>query len=115
MKMRLMMIVALFTVITGCATAQKGEPTKRTVYIETNAQCSDCKDRLEGVLNFTSGIIYSDLNLDDKKLEIKYNSNKITLAEIKKIISEIGYDADEVKAVESAQNELPSCCQPGGH
>ena len=115
MKMRLMMIVALITVVSGFATAQKGGPTKKTVFIQTNAQCGDCKDRLEGKLNFTSGIIYSELNLDDKKLEIKYNSKRITLAEIKKIISEIGYDADEVKAVESAQNELPSCCQPGGH
>lgn len=115
MKMRLVMMVAMVTLMAGYVTAQKGEPKKRTVFIQTNAQCGDCKDRLEGVLNFTSGIIYSDLNLDDKKLEIKYNSKKITLTEIKEIISEIGYDADEVKAIESAQNELPSCCQPGGH
>jgi len=109
------MTAVLFFLLTGTAIAKDKEPVKRTVFIQTNAQCGDCKERLEGVLNFKSGIIYSDLNLDDKKIEVKYNSKKITLEEIKKIISEIGYDADEVKAVESAQNELPVCCQPGGH
>src|SRR5690554_8231308 len=115
MKMKLIMMVALVTLMAGYVTAQKGEPKKRVTFIQTNAQCEDCKERIEGVLNFKSGIIYSDLNMDDKKVEIKYNSKRISLAEIKTIISEIGYDADEVKAVESAQSKLPGCCQPGGH
>ena len=113
--MRLTIIVALIALISGCATAKSGEPTKKVAFIQTNAQCGECKERLEGVLNFTSGIIYSDLNLDDKKIEVKYNTKKISLAEIKTIISEIGYNADEIKAVETAQNKLPTCCQPGGH
>jgi len=108
-------MVAFLFVMSGYVKAQKNKPKKRVVFIQTNAQCGDCKERIEGVLNFKSGIIYSDLNMDDKKVEIKYNSKRISLAEIKTIISEIGYDADEVKAVESAQSKLPGCCQPGGH
>lgn len=115
MKVVLLMIVVLIAGLTGCATMKNGEPIRKTVFIQTNAQCGDCKERIEGVLNFESGIIYSDLNLDNKKVEVKYNSKKISLDEIKKMISEIGYDADEVKAVKAAQNELPLCCQPGGH
>lgn len=113
--MRLTIIVALIALISGCATMKGGASTKKVAFIQTNAQCGECKERLEGVLNFTSGIIYSDLNLDDKKIEVKYNTKKISLAEIKTIISEIGYNADEIKAVETAQNKLPTCCQPGGH
>lgn len=115
MKMRLMMMAVIVLVLTACATAKDGEPVKRTAFIQTNAQCGDCKERMEGVLNFESGIIYSDLNMEDKKMEVKYNSKKISLAEIKIIISNIGYDADEVKAKKSAQSSLPACCQPGGH
>jgi copper chaperone CopZ len=115
MKMKLMMLVVLTAVITGCATTKNGTPIKKTVFIQTNAQCGDCKERIEGVLNFETGIIYSDLNLDNKKVEVKFNTKKTSLAEIKKVISEIGYDADEVKAIEIAQNKLPSCCQPSGH
>lgn len=110
-----MMTAVLFFLLTGFAIAKDKEPVRRTVFIQTNAQCEDCKERVEGVLNFKSGIIYSDMNLDTKIVEVKYNSKKISLEEIKKIISEIGYDADDVKAVESAQKELPGCCQPGGH
>src|SRR5690554_8002875 len=112
MKMRLMMMAVIAFVLTACATAKDGEPVKRTAFIQTNAQCGDCKERMESVLNFESGIIYSDLNMEDKKMEVKYNSKKISLAEIKTIISNIGYDADEVQANKSGQSSLPACCQP---
>jgi periplasmic mercuric ion binding protein len=87
---------------------------KPTVTIKTNSECGDCKDRIEGKLNYTKGIIFAELDYKTKILTVKYNSKKITLDQIKKIVSEIGYDADEVKAVESAQKALPLCCQPGG-
>ncbi|HLV41683.1 MAG TPA: heavy-metal-associated domain-containing protein [Brumimicrobium sp.] len=115
MKMKLIMMVALVTLMAGYVTAQKGEPKKRVTFIQTNAQCEDCKERIEGKLNFTSGIIYSDMDLESKIVEVKYNSKKISIDEVRKLISEIGYDADDLKAVESAQKELPGCCQPGGH
>lgn len=94
----------------GISFAQKAE----TAVIQTSAECGSCKDRIEEKLNYTGGIKFAELNLEDKKVTIKYNPKKITLEEIKKTISEIGYDADEVKAVPSAVQALPACCQPGG-
>lgn len=115
MRNSVIIMVTLFTFLTGAAMAQKGEPKKQTVFIQTNAQCGDCKERMEEVLNFKKGVIYADLHLDNKKLEVRYHTKRISLEEIKKIISEIGYSADEVEPVKTAQEKLPACCQPGGH
>lgn len=105
----------LLGLITSCATSKSGESTRPVAFIQTNAQCGDCKERIEGVLNFEKGIIYSNMDLESKIVEVKYNTNKTSLAKIKKTISDIGYKADEVEANETAQKALPACCQPGGH
>lgn len=115
MKNTLILIVAVISILTSCATSKSSETTKPVAFIQTNAQCGDCKERIEGVLNFEKGIIYSNMDMDTKIVEVKYNSNKTSLETIKNTIATIGYNADEVEAVESAQSALPACCQPGGH
>jgi len=84
------------------------------VKIHTSAECGQCKERLETKLNYTKGIKYAELDLATQDVVIGYNAKKITLEEIKQIIAETGYDADEVKAKQEAVNELPMCCRPGG-
>ena len=86
----------------------------QTVVIKTSAECGDCKERIESKLNYTKGIVFAELDIPSKELTVKFKTSKITLDEIKKIISEIGYDADDVKANAEKQKELPMCCQPGG-
>ena len=98
-------------VFTGYSFSQD---SKNVVQIQTNAQCTDCKQRLEKELNYTKGISYAELNMATKQLEIKYNPKKISVDDIRKTISEIGYDADSIKANPVKQAALPSCCQPGG-
>ena len=85
------------------------------ITIQTNAQCGDCKDRIETALNQSKGVVYAELNLETKVVEIKYNSKKTDVATLKKALNAIGYDADEQKADPAAQKALPLCCQPGGH
>jgi len=106
--------VLLFTILlfTGCIYGQSS--TLNVAEILTSAECGTCKDLLENKLNYISGIKYAELNLADKILNVKYKTKKISLGEIRTIISELGYDADTVKAVESAVQKLPLCCQPGG-
>jgi cation transport ATPase len=85
------------------------------VTIQTNALCSDCKDRIETALNQTKGVVYAELNMETKVVEIKYNVKKTDLATLQKVVTSIGYDADDQKADPTAQKVLPLCCQPGGH
>lgn len=108
-------LLAVVALLGSCGMTKNGEPVKQKVTIQTNAQCGDCRERIEGELNFTKGIIFAELNLETKEVTIKYNSKKITPDEIRQKIAEIGYAADDVKPVKEAQAELPKCCQPGGH
>jgi mercuric ion binding protein len=86
-----------------------------TSEIQTNAQCGDCKERIEGKLNYIKGIKFAELNDETKIVTVKYDPNKIDLVTIKQSIAKIGYDADEVKAAKEDVEKLPKCCQPNGH
>jgi len=81
------------------------------INVQTSALCGACKDRIEEKLNYTKGIIYSELDLETKKIEIKYKTKKISAEDIKTIISLIGYHADDVKRNKEAFDSLPECCR----
>lgn len=108
--MKKLVIVLLTFLSINFVSAQKAVK----VVIKTSVECGDCKERIESKLNYTKGISFAEVDFETKELTVKFKSDKITLEEIKKIVSEIGYDADEMKANELAQKKLPLCCQPGG-
>ena len=84
---------------------------KETVKIKTSAICEMCKERIEKNLALTKGVAKSDLNLDDKVITVEFDAAKIDATGIKKVISESGYDADDVKAVAKDYAKLPNCCK----
>ena len=112
-NMKNLLLLNLFVLISVFGFSQKAEKFK-TIIIQTSAECGDCKARLEEKLNYTSGIKFAELDLESKKLTVKFATSKITEAQIKEIINEIGYDADDQKAKKEAVQKLPLCCQPGG-
>jgi len=81
------------------------------IKIKTSAVCSKCKDRIEQGLAFERGIKDVSLDVDTKIATVKYNPNKTTPDDIRKAISKLGYDADEVPADKAAYNKLPACCK----
>ncbi len=107
--MKAILLLSIALLFTGFINAQT-----KTVVIQTSAECGSCKIRIEDKLNYTKGIKFAELNLKDKKVTVKYSAKKISSAQIKKVLSETGYDADNVKAIASAVDKLPACCKPGG-
>ena len=108
-------IIFLFICLMGFQTvkAQEKKSGNETVIIQTSAQCGDCKERIEELLNYIKGVTFAELDLVTKKVTVKFKSSKISLSEIKNKISDLGYDADEVKANPSGKAKLPECCQSG--
>ena len=94
--------------------AQEKQQKFQTVVILTSSECGDCKERIEGALNYTKGVVFAELDVATKQVTVKFATKKISLQQVKEAISAIGYDADEVKAVPAAQKKLPKCCQPIG-
>jgi copper chaperone CopZ len=84
------------------------------VTIQTSAVCEQCKARIEKALKATDGVIAANLNLDNKKIKVKFYSDKISADQIRTVIANTGYDADNIKHSETAFNNLPHCCQKAG-
>ena len=99
-------IIALFSILTINAWAQK-----ETANIITSAQCEMCKERILEEMQFTKGVTAVDLDVESQLLTITFKSKKTNLDKIKRAISLIGYDADEVIADKKAHDKLPKCCQ----
>ncbi len=113
--MPLFFLLAVIAITASCGMTKNGASVKQTISIQTNAQCGDCRERIEEELNFTKGVIFAELDMETKELTVKYNSNKISPDEIRQQIASIGYAADDVEPVKKAQAALSKCCQPGGH
>lgn len=108
-------LLIMIGLMTSCATMKDGSPVKKVVQIKTSSQCGDCKERIESKLNYEKGVVYAELDLETKKVEVKFNQKQTSIDKIRQAIAEIGYNADDVKADVAAQSALPKCCQPGGH
>ncbi|MCU0469565.1 MAG: cation transporter [Arcicella sp.] len=112
MKRNLILFVMLF--ISVIAFADK--PKTETVKIKTSAICEQCKEIIEKKLTFTKGVVDVDVDLDskDKITTVIFNPKKTSVEKIKKAITAVGYDADELVADPAGYEQLPGCCKKGG-
>ena len=102
-------IIILFSVLTVNAWAQK-----ETVNILTSASCFEgvcCKERIEEEMQFTRGVTAVDFDIESQVLTVTFKTKKTDADKLRKAISLIGYNADDVKANKKAHDNLPSCCQ----
>lgn len=83
--------------------------------IKTSAQCGMCEDTIETGVRTLPGISVADLDVTTQKLKVKFDPTKTNMEEIRNKVASLGYQADEVQADPSAYENLPACCQLGGH
>lgn len=104
----LFVIIISLLAVSPAAKAQSGPDTLR---VKTSAQCEDCQERIEMALVYSKGVKSASLNLEDKVATIVYRSDKTTPDGLRKVIADVGYDADEVPANPAAYSKLPACCK----
>ncbi|MBP6978824.1 MAG: heavy metal-associated domain-containing protein [Bacteroidales bacterium] len=110
----LVILIELFMMISWESYSQNNKVIEKIV-VKTSLQCDMCKDRIINNLSFEKGIKDIEVNVEEKTVTVQYNSEKTTPDQIRKAISKIGYDADNVPADPAAYAKLPKCCQKGGH
>lgn len=101
--------------------AQKAET--QTITIQTNGTCEHCKKVMMDNVPQWKGVEKCTYDLKTAKVTITYQPQKTSPETLRQGISQLGYDADNVKANAEARAKLPSCCtQPssgrsgcGGH
>lgn len=100
--------IVLFSLVVFHSIAQSG---KQEIKVKTSAQCEMCKYKIEESLAYEKGVVKSNLDLEDKVVTIVFKNNKTTADQLRKIISRLGYDADDIKADSVAYKALPPCCK----
>lgn len=78
--------------------------------VHTNRVCEKCKYNLGRNIVFEKGVKDVIVDVEKKQITIKYNASKTNLANLKKYIASIGFDADEVKADVYKRERLRDCC-----
>ncbi|MDZ7896557.1 MAG: heavy metal-associated domain-containing protein [Arcicella sp.] len=108
--------IILFALLFVSMLAFADKPKSETVKIKTSAICEECKERIEKKLAFTKGVTDVNVDLDskDKLVTVMFNPKKTNLAKLKKAITEVGYDADDMVAIPASYDKLPGCCKKGG-
>lgn len=109
MKNTMLILSVLFLFAMTSMTTQSTKP--KTITFITTAVCEQCKERIENKLNYTKGVIYAELNLDNKMLTVKFKPEIITEQEIKEILANLGYSSDTVVRNREAYLALPKCCR----
>ncbi len=89
----------------------KKDSKYETVEIQTSAICGDCKERLEHDLAFEKGVKSVELDDETKVLTIQYKKGKNNKENLKKAVTKVGYDADDLPADPKAYDALPQCCK----
>lgn len=98
------------------AHAQKTKPVK-TAVIKTMIYCDHCKicescgGRILKELYNESGIKSTSVEPKANTISVIYDSRKISIEQIRQKISQMGFDADEVKADPKAVAKLDDCCR----
>ena len=67
----------------------------KTILKILNMHCASCATNIENVLKKEGGIKSANVNFASEKLYLKFDSSKINIAKIKKIIEKLGYEAIE--------------------
>jgi len=102
-------VIMVFTLIVGCNSSLE-ELTLSTPTI----QCGMCQKTIEVGLSKVAGVSQPQVDLKTKKTTLSYNPEKTNVKSLEKVISELGYQANDLKANKSAYANLPECCKIGG-
>ena len=100
------------------------KPVKKvTISFAVEANCGDCKNRIEDALD-KKGVYKAVFNLDSKILTVSYDPRKLEEIQLHNMVAMVGHDTEKVKASTVVFESLPDCCKyrqdddewgPGNH
>jgi cation transport ATPase len=111
-NLKFISIIAIILVsIPGMAQDEEKATETKEITIKSSVVCDMCKDRVEHNMAFEKGVKSVTVNLETKEIEITYRADKTDPDKLRKAVSKIGYDADDVEADPKAYEKLPKCCK----
>lgn len=110
--MKISRLLVLFTVLLssgGFISAQEVSITKETFKVFGN--CEMCKTTIEKAANAVEGVKSAKWNPVNRKIKVKFYSDKTSVDEIQLAIAAAGYDSEHHKASDEVYKNLHHCCQ----
>ena len=111
MKTKNVMITGMMMLLFVWSAAFSQDKKVETLKVKTSAVCDMCKDRIEQGMAFEKGVKSAVLDVKTKIITITFNPAKTNPDDLRKAISKLGYDADNVPADKAAYAKLPACCK----
>ena len=109
--MKTILIASILVIGISSASIAQNKKKIKEIKIQTSAVCGMCKERIESNMKFEKGITFVELDDKTKVVTLKYRVAKTNPDKIRKAISKLGYDADDVLADKKAYDKLPTCCK----
>lgn len=106
-------LIIIFSIVAWPGEMWAANGGTETVEIQTNAICESCQERIEAALYEVPGVKSASLDLETKVVTIKFKTSKTSAEDLKQVIVDTGYDADDIKANTQARENLPHCCVYG--
>jgi copper chaperone CopZ len=104
-------LVSLITLGVSAQTSKTASKNEQTVTIQTNGVCQKCADKFKENVPYFKGVKSYKYDMKTAKLTITYDTKKTNPDQLRKDISKLGYNADNVKADPAARAKLPACCR----
>ncbi len=108
---KLSFLIFLYFGLAENVQAQEVALKEKEINIQTSAVCGMCEERIETNMAYEKGVKSVELNDETKIVTITYKSAKTNPKKLRKAISKLGYDADDVEADPKAYAKLPPCCK----
>ena len=110
MKDRIFILAIFFSILMiGCNNA-----SEEMVINTPTIQCGMCQKIIEVGLVKVDGVSNPKVDLKTKKTILFHDPEKINKKSIEKIVSDLGYQANNLQANPDSYANLPACCKIGG-
>lgn len=106
-------MMAIFVISAFSITLVQAQDKNKTetVVIKSSVVCGMCDARVKKELAYEKGVTDIQVDLKEKLITVEYKPGRTDVEKIKKAITKIGYDADDLMADEKAYDKLPACCK----
>lgn len=110
MKSLSLSFVAIFCMV-SISFAQYQKVSGKGIIKTPTVQCETCKDRVEFFIAREYGVSSVKVNIKQRTTTVTWLNDRTTLENIRVAIANLGFDADDIEAEESAFKRLPKECR----
>ena len=84
----------------------------KTVIFTTQPQmhCASCEKKIKGNLRYEKGVKRIDTSVEQQKVTVKYDADKISAEKLQEAFKKFGYEARQVKANEKVKRDNTQSC-----